>query len=211
MMKRLKSMLLLLLTLCLLLTGCGSLVEEKGFMIGFVTNRGGAIELGAKSVTDTFNKVDVSFDLYYGFYNKDRINNNNEKLFSYQQLDEKIIFVIYISDVDYNESTYVNTGTIIEDYKNIDGYYLVKEISGEEVLSGEYGYIITSQKVKYDYNEKIIIPSELFKFNKGIIRIKIQSFRIPEKENENYLASYTAEIMLKYEVIDNDTIKITEN
>ena len=93
--RRLYDVLAILMAFCMMFIGCGRYpIEEKGFELGFRIKTWVPIKLGVKSVTDTFNTVDVSFDLYYGFYNKDEINNDNEKLFSYQQLDEKIIFVI---------------------------------------------------------------------------------------------------------------------
>ncbi len=201
-----------LLALCMLFTGCGKQpVAEQKFEIGFgITHTITPIMIGVKSDTVTFNKDNVTFDLYYGLYDKANTKDYHNRVISYQSSEgsERIVFGIYISDSEYSWS--ITNDMEIEDYKNIDNHYLVREITEEELLSGEYGYTASNKSgMTYDHYEKITIPSEFLKENKGSVRIKILSFRFPENEGMYYYTSYGNEIGIDYEIIDDNTIKIT--
>ena len=140
--KRVFRVLLLLLILAMTVSGCGKKAAfEKGFGYTFTPRQ---IMFGIRSDTETFAIDDVTFDLYFGTYDIDYCEEykvDPRYLYALRDyIDERLIFALYISDPEedvFRENT---------DYKTIDNYYFVREISEEEALSEEYGFTMSYWK-----------------------------------------------------------------
>lgn len=184
-------------------TGCGKKEKFESGNFRYVWNSD-PIMLGIKSDTDTFSKDNVTFDLYFGVHDigYDKKYNNNPKGSYKGQLEEPVLFAIYICPYEYYMDLVY--GMEIVDYKTVENHLFVKEISEDDAFSGEYGYTMEHWKgITYNHCEKISIPSHLFDKDKGELVIKIIAFRIYERE-EYYLAGNYQCVYFDYELSDDD-------
>ena len=175
---------------------------------GFGTaSQNGPIKMGMKSKTDTFKVDDVTFDIYYGMYEE----GDETPQGSYKKDDEKPFFAMYIQE--YNNRTYEeNDGPddICNNYRKINGYYFIKEISNEEAFSGDYAYTLKdgfiADDIEYKHHETITIMKELFSKSNGTIIIRI--YTIIPIESDEYRISRGGCIELDYEFISEGTVRI---
>ncbi len=196
---------IILLIITLSLTGCQGAKYENG-TFGYLYWIKNCIMLGVRSNTNTFSINDVKLDFYCGIYNIDD-GPEKEKSNYYAMNRENPFFVIYISEqtVAYRFKTH----TSVEDYKNIEDYYLVREISEKEAFSNEYGYKMTFLfGIQYNHKEEILIPSRFFTKQKGYFYINVVTFLQPTSTEQNYLVTEINNIELYYEKIDSQIIEI---
>ena len=122
----------ILLALCIFFSQCDKCVrEEPGLNSGFSSLELSSVMFAVKSNTNIFNINSVRFDLFYGLYDSEYPT--SDKMGSYKMNpDDDIFFGLYICDREYVD----NAGNYVEiiDYKNIDNYYFIKDISEEEAL-----------------------------------------------------------------------------
>ncbi len=200
------TLLVIVLILVVSMTGCGNKANlEKGFAYTFTPDE---IMFGVRSDTDTFDNGSVSFDVYYGVHDigKDEKYDNDPKLTYTKEGHETIFFGLYICNGEY--ALDVVNDMEIPDYKMIDNYYFVKEISEEEAFSGDYGFTMSYLKgITYNHSEEITIPAEFFAGETGSIAVKLIAFHEPVEEGGNYYTSTASHIKLRYEKIDDNTIK----
>ena len=192
----------ILMCLVLGITGCDNLRTdyEKGtFSARFEIP---VILMGVKSQTKIFSIDDVTLDLYYAFY--DNAFSNPDGSYGHYTVS-RFFFGLYICDKDF---TFVpEQGEEIDDFKNIENQYFVKEITQEEFYNGYgYSYSRVSGKVTYDHKEKITIPKEFFDKESGTVLIKIYHYRI------SHVGKCTRDkigmVSIGYEKIDENTIKL---
>ena len=195
---------IILLIVTLSVTGCrGAKYENGTFDYQYWIKN--CIMMGVRSNTNLFPINDVKLDFYCGIYN---INNGaEEEKSNYYALDrENPFFVIYISEQKVDK---FKTHTSVDDYKNDEDYYLVREISEKEAFSNEYGYRMTHLfGMQYNHKEKILIPSRFFTKQKGYFCINVVTFLQPTSTEQNYLVTEVNNIQLYYEKIDSQIIKL---
>ena len=192
----------ILMCLVLGITGCDYLRTdyEKGtFSARFEIP---VILMGVKSQTKIFSIDDVTLDLYYAFY--DNAVSDPDGSYGHYTISG-FVFGLYICDKDF---IFVpEQGEEIDDFKNIENQYFVKEITQEEFYNGYgYSYNKVSGKVTYDHKEKITIPKEFFDKESGTVLIKIYHYRISYEGK--YKRYYMEAKELDYEKLDENTIKL---
>lgn len=163
---------------------------------------------GVKSDTNTFAKDDVTFDLYYGLYDIDKKENIvHECIHQYAgRDDDDFFFAIYVS-VD-TDALYIFLE--LEDYKNIENAYLIKEISCEEAISQNYGYKINKLSgLKYFHNEQITIPSEIFKSQMYPFYIAILLINTKKDQSVSPVVVDGYFLNLHYQMLDVNTVQIS--
>ena len=195
--------LLILLIMVLTATGCAG--YKQGFESGFFSYNY-PIEIGIKSKTDTFSIDDVTFDLYYSLYYEE----NYQELSSYYRGEkfsgEELFFALYICDVEHLYD-YKNEMTIT-DYKSLNNFYFIKEISEEDALSKNYGYKVNFwRKKEFAHKEEFTIPKEIFTKINGRIAIDIKSIIKTVDVSMSYYLIESYSRIIWYERLDDNTIK----
>lgn len=159
------------------------------------------------SDTDTFDKNEVTLEFRYGFYDIDYVKKYNS--YGYRQYsDDKVIFAVYITDYEH---CYDFSGLDeFADYKNIEHYHFIEEITEDEALSDyNYGYTMGWIKgVKYNHTEKLTIPSELFDEEKSTLVIVVASFIYPNENHKEYFPFEYSTLEIPYVHVDENNIKI---
>lgn len=204
--------------------GCGQRYKiEEGFLYSFEL---WPIMMGMRSKTDTFPEDDVTFELHYSFYEFD--DNppyapyalevwDESQNYGYYLDDEQIIFCLYIYNTQDRNKQDKDFGYLSEvsDYKALEHYTFIKEISHEEAFSGEYSYtndFLTG--LQHNHSEMITIPQEVLNVEvgeQGAFYIEIIAFQtIPKAESNSYRFTYSGEMLFEYEVINEQTIRITK-
>lgn len=197
---------IILLISTLVVMGCEKKKLEVGFGYTFTPDE---IMFGMRSDTDTFFKDDVTFDIYYGVHDigHDKKHNTDPKSRYRKEGNETIFFGLYICSEAHCLD--IMNDMEVSDYKEIDAYYFVKEISEEEAFTEEYGFRMSYWKgITYNHNEEITIPAEFFVEQKGSFVVKLIAFHEPVVEGDNYYVSTARHIEFDYEAIGENTIKI---
>lgn len=206
------AMLISVLFVVVFLAGCYK--QQANFESGYFgyTNHPPQIMIGVRSETDTFSRDNIIFDLYYGFHDigYDEKYNHDPKG-SYLAANRKnVILCLYfghylIDDFEFNGE--------FKDYKSLENHYFVKEISEEDAFSDEYGYTMTYRNgITYNHYETVAVPQECLIENEygiGFIRIELMAFCEPLNEDDYYYTSANGVLGLRYENIDDNTIKIS--
>ncbi len=179
-----------------------------GFSCGFTPE---AIMMGVKSNVNEFKVDDVNVKLYYTFYKNNEEGDTRKHGYRQESTDE-ILFGMYICNIgDLNEITRIHNGQEYEDYKKLPKEALMKEITEEEAFDTEYSYgcnVDMIGNIRYRHYETINIPQDLFVGEDGWILIRLVSFVTPNERNERYVTHVTAYLMLRYEYIDENTVKL---
>lgn len=210
-----KIIILLLVCASILTTGCKLALyntrEERPYKAGNFTlplRAMSMIMMGIKSDANEFEKQNVVIDLYYGLYNNAYIGENLEYVAStYKSGDDEPLYVgVYICDGTYEYDAAV--GDKYDNYRDIDNYYMIKELSEQEAFSGEYGYDVPSgRNIEYNHSESFLIPEEWFSEDKGKLYINIIVFR---DENDGVYTVCGMELQeIKYELTEDEKIIIT--
>lgn len=205
--------LLAMIMLLISCTGCGERYKiEYGFRDGLELY---SITIGIRSKTDTFTKDNMSFDLYYSFYeNGDEMPKSMYSTSDPRWEGANIIFGIYIYDKKYLNTVGVSSDAIYSDYRELEHHTFIKEISEDEAFSGKYGYS-SSFWSGHDYNyegETICIPAEFLNVgtgNYGGFVISIIAFLEPLNEKDGYRIIEIGSAQLSYLGIDENTVRIT--
>ncbi|MBQ2718185.1 MAG: hypothetical protein IJF75_06275 [Clostridia bacterium] len=188
----LKITLSFVILICLLLTtACGNaddLQYRAGVFGGYRLSR---TMIGIEGETDTFDIDNVNFKLFITLHQNDETPNKG----------------MYISEgvgvFDFNFGLYVCDAndeikdSTVSDYKNINGYKLLNEISEKEAFSGEYvhTYNYVTNKINYNHSEPLIIPKEVFKNETGRIVISFLVFSSNEETNGyNIVGGYSVHL-----------------
>ncbi|MDR2090339.1 MAG: hypothetical protein LBP62_01595 [Clostridiales bacterium] len=208
------ALMLLAVVSATMLTGCWWLFkeEDKGFEIGFVRDqyllkRG--ITVAIKSDKSEFSVDDVTLEFFYGtefpiFSQKDSrfIPLPSERY-------EQICIGVYLGYADVFSS--------FEDYRNIENFNLIKEISIEEFNSEAYSVtekvIGFSSKFTFNHSEKLTVPESLFIEVRGTIKffVGVVMFDTEEEKYVFFEGNYyknAQEASVKYELLDDGRIRL---
>ena len=192
--------LLILLIVVLTATGCQNAKLKKGF-----DHQLPLIRIGVKSETNTFSIDNVTFDLYYGFYDVNESIDDRKRHYG-ERVYEKIFFAIYIVEADAP-----SPGAYLMDYTSIEGYHFIKSISEEFAFSEEYGYIDGGRwkGTAYNHKETFTIPKELFMNEQGRIRIEILCFMQITNDETPFYTMHNRFMRLNYETVDIGKIRLS--
>ncbi len=165
----------------------------------------GPMRSGVKTKTNIFEKDDVTLRLYYGFYEKDK----SGYVSGYrQESDDKVVVAMYVCDEEGvgNFKTFCE----YEDYTNIENKNYMKEITYEEMLSGNYWYHESHiWGTIYKHSEMITISEELFDNESGSVAILLRSFIEPREKGDGYYSMMGTSLRLDYEITKDGKVKIT--
>lgn len=193
----------------LLLTGCTLNLQEgiyRAGTFGYEIDRQSII-LGAEAETNVFSKDDVSFKLYYGFFDKNDDEDSHNYSYTLEETDS-VIFAMYICERQYMFD--ISNNQEYEDYKNIENHYFVKQLSDEEAFSDEYGYSMDFiNGVSYSHSETINIPEQFFLNDSSSFMIQWVSFIEPKEEDGVYLSTNVGYLRLHYDIMADGQVKIT--
>jgi len=216
-----KRMFIIMITILFLLCfyGCDIPKKEKeGFEVGFDEARNdwraSAFVTGMKSDKRIFNIDEVYIDFYFGMLNASKhINKPN-----YQNDNKKFIGIVAYFYIRGYEKTGRER---FEDYKNIEGHYLIKEYEWEELIVKEKeavytsGFLALTGKTEFGYHETFKIPKEMFEYtdeNEGKINFGIASvIKFIEKEKTYYGyedLGTTSDTCIMFARINDNQIKI---
>jgi len=169
-----------------------------------------AIMMGVKSNKNIFKVDDVNVELYYALYRNDE--EGDTRKVGYRQVPyDNIVFGIYISNLkDSYEVVNLNNIQDCADYKQLSKEIFIKDITEEEAFDAEYsyGYGHFLGNILYKYHETINISKELFVGEEGMILIRLVSFMAPNERSDKYVTMKYAYIILNYEYIDDNTVKL---
>ena len=169
-----------------------------------------AIMMGVKSNKNIFKVDDVNVELYYALYRNDE--EGDTRKVGYRQVPyDNIVFGIYISNLkDSYEVVNLNNIQDCADYKQLSKEIFIKDITEEEAFDAEYsyGYSHVFDRMLYKHHETINIPKEFFEKEEGLVLIRLVSFITPNERSDKYLTMNYAYIILNYEYIDENTVKL---
>ena len=125
-----------------------------------------AKSLNAKIVSDTtsFDKNNVTFDMYIGLYNVNRSINYRD------DLPEIYTLAIYVSN-SKKLPFKLREGNYIDNIENVDGAKLIRNITYQEAFNTDFGYTVNYLSIHYSHKEKIIIPAEFFNSKNNTVYI----------------------------------------
>ena len=201
------SVILALLAVSLLFTSCNQKSRyEKGFGYTFTPH---SIMLGVRADTDTFDKNDLTLDIYYGVHDVgyDEKYGNDPRTGYRKEGYETLLFGLYLCDGEHILD--IVNDMEIPDYKSIDKHYFIREISEEDAFSGAYGLEMSYLKgITYNHSESVSIPAELLDKSAGSFAVKLIAFCEPVSEGESYYTSTVGFIEFDYEAIDADSVRV---
>lgn len=173
-----------------------------------------AIKYSVKSNKTRFKTDNISLDFYYGHTDSLGGFTNDENF-------EFIGFALYFYDGDYYDKikyySYLdnkNKEPVYEDYRNINGLHLVKELSYDEFNSGDY---IATRKLLFGYDlhhqEALTVPKEVFKREEGSFIFMITAVYYVKKDcgyDSGYSLINYGEVTVDYEYINENTIRLSK-
>lgn len=181
--RRIVSILLVVMCALISLQGCGFLsrwhtpTEEKGISIGFqYENRKGPLITAIKSDKKVFDIDDVTLDFYYGGLTREFLGCNSVGFY----------FASGKTNLVFN--------THVDDYKNIDSCYFIKEMTIDDYVSGPFDIEQRWGPKKKDEKDNVYfhfvdtwtIPKEMFTEEFGIFAFFIAHIVLIEDGNTKY-------------------------
>ena len=185
----------ILLATLFLCTGCGS---GKGLKLGF-RNRGHLPDLicAVKSNKTTFDIDDVTLNFYFST-SSTRYEEENYTFIS---------IALYFCDSQFNSiPEYME---IIEDYRELEGHYFIREISADEYVAEDYD--ITIGRLlddKFKHCETHTVPREIMAKDKGSFCFRVAVINSPKKDG-GYCLTGSGYIEIDYEYIDERRVRLS--
>ncbi len=178
---------------------------------------GGNLQMYAISNTDIFNIDDVTFELLYGTHANKYIGRQDLKYYEAEDYpyynDTKYggyVFAIYVCRYEYM----YEFPKCLDEISNASNHDFLTKIPESEVFSENYGYILRQnillKNFYFKHKEEITIPKEYFDKQSGEFIIKIFCI-LNNSEDNTYESAEHTYIILNYEKVDEDTIKIDFN
>lgn len=194
-----------LVSLCFSMASCSSYKIEKGY-----SYFGGlpSMFLGIRTNQIEYPLDDVSLEIAYGWAEGYLDSSSHEGYDNYS-----VLIVAYDWTLN-GELPYREPTENYDAYFSTDSLYVLKEI--KEDFSNDK-YVVTTSgsakaKVEYNTKETFRIPEELFEnltSSRSSIYFEIVLIGYSESDN-TYLATYTDNITVHFEVDDNNTVKIID-
>ena len=191
--------------LCFSMASCSSYKVDKGYSyFGSLPS----MFLGIRTNQTEYPLEDVSLEISYGWAEGYVDETGHEGYETYS-----VLIVAYdstlIGKLPYNEPS-----ENYDAYFSTDNFCVLKEIKDD--FSNDKYVVRTSgswkAKVEYNTKETFRIPEELFEnltSNRSSIYFEIVLIGYSESDN-TYLATYTNNIRVHFEVADNNTVKIID-
>lgn len=207
--KWIRRVVLLLLIAVQMVSGCD---QETGYQCGdwTYTLTPLTIMMGIKSDTNTFTRNTVILDLYYGVY--DILYHKEYKLDPktgyLREGCEDVFFSLYISSKKDPYQLYNDMR--IQNHTEIEGYQHLFDLTSEDAFSEQYGFSMDYSGISYRHSEELFIPEDFFSDVSGTVIVQLVAFAIPVEGND-YCITHTDSIVLDYQIVDNNSIKISFN
>ena len=204
-MKKLLALVLAVVALLCCLVGCSSYKVDKGYSyFGSLPS----MFLGIRTNQTEYPLEDVSLEIAYGWAEGYLDSSSHEGYDNYS-----VLIVAYDWTLN-GELPYREPNENYDAYFSTDSLCVLKEI--KEDFSNDK-YVVTTSgslgaKVQYNTQETFRIPEELFEnLTSSRSSIYFEIVLIGYSENDNtYLATYTDNITVHFEVDDNNTVKIID-
>lgn len=183
------------------LTACTADIDGKydGFSIGF-NYKGGKIDTimcAARSEKTVFDVNDVTLDFYFGWFEPLPVG--------YIDPDSYGI----IRAALYFSNNFMWAG-IVEDYRNIENKYFIREILFGEFVSETFAVSMTKKSGKnFSHKESLTIPKELFGEKIGLVYFGIVELSFSESSN-TYYGGVRGYVQIWYEYIDDNTVRLSK-
>ncbi len=185
-------------------SGCGN-GSKRAFNVGFGYQNYimTAFLCAAESDCTQFDVADVSLDFAYGW--GDSTGGNEYYRYSLKNYDVPVCIALYLSVREYHGlETFLESDC--DDYKNVDGYRFIKEVSVEEFNTADYKVVVKMLRGKiFAHKETLNVPANLFEFSKGYLQFDVIAVYYSE-ENQNYYFSRSGEhdrVEIPFTVADN--------
>ena len=177
-------------------TSCSKPALEIGFDYeGYLMS---GIQCAVRSDRTEFPVNDVTLDCYFSLGDINENSWPDYKLYGFALyfLLEENIFSISCQDP-------------IDDYKEIENYYFVKEIGAEDYDPEEYAMEISFWKGKtFRHHETLTVPEEVFSKEEGVFLFNVASYRYSEETDEVYCGK-NGNVRIQFEKINADTVRLS--
>lgn len=176
-------------------SGCGG----KGLKLGF-RNRGHIPDLpcAVRSSKTKFDIDDVTLNFYFSVRGGFELSDKNYTF---------VYISLYFCDSKFNG--YPGYMEIIEDYRDLEGHYFIREIPAEEYVEEDYD--ITIGRLlddKFKHCETQTVPKEVMPKEKGSFCFRVVIVNYSHKD-EGYCLTSGGYIEIDYEYIDERTVRLS--
>ncbi|MDR3263424.1 MAG: hypothetical protein LBT30_03860 [Clostridiales bacterium] len=190
------------------LTGCPR-KTINGLQIGFKAPRYNSISVGIKSENIEFDLDDITLNFYYGFRRVKVSELSDRKRY------EQFIVLYFV------RGEYVNNAVsaLYDDYKNIEGFYFVKEIPLEEFNSSAYEVKNHNRPSGFAHSEQITVNREIIDSStRSYFYFAVQVVIFDKQENKYEFSDQTSRINNRYanavciysKVLDDNKVQLSE-
>ncbi|MBQ8311082.1 MAG: hypothetical protein IJX80_08745 [Clostridia bacterium] len=191
--------------LCFSMASCSSYKVETGY---FYLGKLPSMFLGIRTNQTEYSLDDVSLEIAYGW---------PEGYLDYSSHEGYENYSVLIVAYDW---TMLGTLPYGEPTENYDAYFSTDNLCVLKEIKDDFSndkYVVTKSgsfgaKIEYNTKENFHIPEELFEnltSSRSSIYFEIVLIGYSESDN-TYLATYTDEITVNFEVDDNNTVKIID-
>ena len=111
-------------------------------------------------------------------------------------------------NVNFANHNYVYTP--VKDYKEIEGWYLIKDITPEDFNQNYKADYQHWGHTKYDHTEALTIPKEIFEEPTGYLCVSVYPIIYSPSEKSYTFGGGGLQQGLKYEVLENGNIRISK-
>ena len=177
---------------------------EKG-AFGF---RNGGMYLGVTSNENIFDIDNVSFNVYIAISEEYA----ETRFFSEKNIEKyDLYFAIYSAETEKNSNDHIRT---VDDYLNIDKYYLIESIDESIMINDEqYQCVISGSSGAVTYNKYHVmtIPKEVFTQEEGYFKLDFTAFYKTTDDliqNEVYKYYSNRAIILQYKLTSDNKVEI---
>jgi hypothetical protein len=189
-------------------TGCPAKTED-GFEVGFVipVSHVATIVTAARSDKRVFDVDDATFDLYYGGYTL--ITEDTTE-------DDILVVAIYFLNAEYYPPNEDFHKLFFEDYRDIEGFYLIKEIGARE-FNSRYKVSYEKRRFVFAHKEAFTVPRDIFKGTSGEFSFIVAQVVFDAENNKQTFLPFTLMVksgglscvMFTYKLLDDATVRIT--
>jgi len=167
-----------------------------------------------RSKRTSLNINDVTMDFYYAFLGGQGSVKSQKGLIHDGGIGnyELICYVLYFYEGQYHsQTTFYGPSeegyNVFGDYRNVDNYFFVRELPGDEMNSGKYSGFLEFPSCEYSINhyESLTVPKEVFERKAGTFVFSVAGINY-SKRDDGYCINRIGYIHLNYEYLDEHTI-----